>query len=79
MRMPQKQAHQLFANVTRSADYSDLHLAAAADSRLWRFFHKAQCVFRFDLIATKHCQKILARDAKPSPRRLAQPSCILDG
>jgi hypothetical protein len=51
--MPQKQAHQLFADVARSADYRDVRFAAASDGGLRSFAHSAQCVFRLGLIATE--------------------------
>ncbi len=51
--MPQKQRHKLLAGVTGRANYGDLGLAAVVESRVYSFFHRAQCVFRFDLIATR--------------------------
>jgi hypothetical protein len=74
----QKQANQFFANVTGRANHGDLGPAAAINSRVRRIFHKAQSVFRFALIATKHCKKILPRD-ESRPRRFTPPLCTLDG
>src|SRR5439155_10704739 len=68
MRMSQKQPHKLFANVTGCADHSDLCLARVPDSRLWSFFHSAQCVFGFDPIATDICETLASRNGKVSSR-----------
>ena len=53
--MVQKQAHQLFTSVTGSADYRDARFIAVRDTVIRSFFHSAQCVFGFDLIANDIC------------------------
>lgn len=59
--MLQKQTYQLFADVTGTADYGDLGLATRDDRRLCSFFHSAQCVFGFDLIANDICETLFTR------------------
>jgi hypothetical protein len=48
MRMRKQQAHELFADVTGSADHGDFRILPR---------HNAQCVFRLVRIATKRCGK----------------------
>src|ERR1019366_4746587 len=51
--MSEQQAHQFFPGIAGCADHRGFSLAAAENSRLCGFLHKAQWVFRLDAIATK--------------------------
>jgi len=54
--MRQQQPHQFFADIAGRTDDGDFRFLAAEDSRLYSFFHNAQCVFRLDLIATNNLE-----------------------